>query len=134
MTGTPPASRRRGYPLMRGPQKKRRVFARFPATCTACNKPHIRPGDEIVKDALGWACPRCVSKRDSATAIDRRVQRLMLSLHNVALGTWGIPAGAIPTDSYAEFYGKALSLGVCSQHEFDVMRSKLADVWESKDL
>lgn len=120
---------RRDYSLMKRTRQKHRIYAWYSRTCTACNKPHIKQGDEIVRDSLGYAAPACISKRDSPKAIETRVKKLMLSLHNTALGTWDIPEGTTPTNSYAEFYAKALAVGLCSQHEVDVLSSNLAAIW-----
>lgn len=136
LSEAPPTTPRRGYPLMQD-TRKRRVFAQFAGQCSACGRRHIEANDEIVKDAHGhgWAALRCLSKRDSPSAIDRRTQRLMLAQHQTALGTWGIPDGATPTHSYAEFYELALAKGCCSQHEAAVVRANIGEgAWRTENL
>jgi hypothetical protein len=55
---------------------------------------------------------------DSTLELERRIRDTMLREHGIAFGCWGIPEGAKPTYSRAEFYGEALRLGACTPEEY----------------
>jgi hypothetical protein len=60
--------------------------------------------------------------------LERRIRETMLQ-HHIALGCWGIPDGARPTFSRAEFYGLARELGACSQEEYERLHRHLHLIW-----
>lgn len=129
----PPAGKR-DYDLMPD-RRKRKVFAWYEGVCGICKQLHIRIGDEIRFDPYTrrWASRSCLSRRDSRDAIERKVKNIMLQNHNTWLGTFGKPEGAAATHSYAEFFAKALALGVCTAQEFDTLRQKMGeDAWRMK--
>ena len=110
------------------------MIARFPGECRRCGG-LIRIGDDITcGEATGpfrpwWhvACPE-----DGPAFVARRIETRMLE-QGVALGCWGIPAGAQATYSRREFFGLAEKAGVMNEKEAQILHGYWAEIWD-RDL
>jgi len=95
--------------------------------CNICDRP-ISAGQDITKRGT-WVHEQCAVKEDAAIQVFFKAQKALLEKANIAYGVFGIPEGAQPTWTRAEFWRECEKFEVLTAEELALLKWHWRVVW-----